>query len=391
MGFVLKNLQWYNGEENVAADFFVNGNTCTIHDASNSISSATSITDCRGAFVYPGLINAHDHLEMNLYPKLGSPPYQNYVEWANDIYKPEQSPLKEIEKVPIADRLLWGGLKNIISGVTTVVHHNPWHRMLGKKDFPVEVLKDIAWAHSIAFTKQLKATFPKKKNIPFVIHAAEGIDEMARQEVTSLLELGLITPQTVLVHGVGITASHLPSLVERNPSLVWCPSSNHYMFSTTAIIKDIKKKLKVTLGSDSTLTGSPSLLQEMQFAFSTGLADAREILDMVTTAPARIFNLPDPHIRNGMKADLVVTRKKNENYFLNLQDISPADVLMVMRNGQIVLSDREFFTLKGLKFQCVVGSQSKCVQWDVQSLKKRIIKKVPQDILDRNPLWNLLC
>jgi cytosine/adenosine deaminase-related metal-dependent hydrolase len=108
------------------------------------------------AIAFPGLINSHDHLEMNLYPKLGAPPYANYVEWANDIYKPTQSPIKEIEKLPIEDRLLWGGVKNLISGVTTVVHHNPWHRFLGKEKFPVSVLKKIAWAHSLQLGKKIE-------------------------------------------------------------------------------------------------------------------------------------------------------------------------------------------------------------------------------------------
>src|SRR5262245_32628789 len=62
-------------------------------------------------YLYPGLINAHDHLEMNLYPRLGNPPYHNYTEWGSDIYKPKESPIKEIEKIDLKDRLLWGGLK----------------------------------------------------------------------------------------------------------------------------------------------------------------------------------------------------------------------------------------------------------------------------------------
>jgi cytosine/adenosine deaminase-related metal-dependent hydrolase len=91
-------------------------------------------------YLYRGLINSHDHLEMNLYSRMGTPPYQNYTEWARDIYKPNDSPVKEIESIPIKYRLLWGGIKNLISGVTTVVHHNPWRYSLGHY-FPVNVLK----------------------------------------------------------------------------------------------------------------------------------------------------------------------------------------------------------------------------------------------------------
>jgi cytosine/adenosine deaminase-related metal-dependent hydrolase len=388
MSFLLKNLRWNNGEENVFGNLFIDGRSCTIH--SDTPAAPAEIIECSDAFVYPGLINAHDHLEMNLYPRLGSPPYKNYVAWANDIYKPEQTPLKEIEKVAIEDRLLWGGLKNLIAGVTTVVHHNPWHRLLGNRDFPVHVPKDVAWAHSLAFTKKLKARFPEKKNIPFVIHAAEGVDELARKEVESLLELGVIGPRTVLVHGVGITESDLDSLKTLGASLIWCPSSNHYMFSTTAPINQIKFRLKVALGSDSTLTGSPTLLDEMKLALATGLADSREIFDMVTANPARIFSLPDPKIQSGMKPDLLVTKRKHDDYFINLQQILPEDAMMVVRNGDVAFSDREFFSSKNLRFECRIGSSCKGIRWDVMSLRKRISKKVPENILEKNPLWTLL-
>jgi hypothetical protein len=68
----------------------------------------------------PGLINAHDHLDFNLFPRLGSGPYPNATAWAEDIYHPECSPVSQQLRLPKRIRLLWGGLKNLLSGVTTV-------------------------------------------------------------------------------------------------------------------------------------------------------------------------------------------------------------------------------------------------------------------------------
>jgi cytosine/adenosine deaminase-related metal-dependent hydrolase len=91
--------------------------------------------------ILPGLINCHDHLEFNLFPRLGRGPYPNSKAWADDIYHPDRSPLKEHLAVPKAVRLVWGGLKNLLSGVTTVAHHNPYDASVFDNRFPVRVVK----------------------------------------------------------------------------------------------------------------------------------------------------------------------------------------------------------------------------------------------------------
>ena len=64
---------------------------------SDSGSDLDSATSCM-----PGLINAHDHLEFNLFPRLGRGPYPNAGEWARDIYHPDRSPIREQLRVPKA-------------------------------------------------------------------------------------------------------------------------------------------------------------------------------------------------------------------------------------------------------------------------------------------------
>ena len=107
--------------------------------------------DLSGHVVLPGLINAHDHLEFNLFPRLGRGPYANAGEWARDIYHPARSPVREHLRVPMRVRLWWGALKNLLSGVTTVCHHNPYHADVFNAEFPVRVVRRFAWAHSLEF------------------------------------------------------------------------------------------------------------------------------------------------------------------------------------------------------------------------------------------------
>ena len=40
--------------------------------------------DLAGYLILPGLINCHDHLEFNLFPRLGRGPYDNASSWAAD-------------------------------------------------------------------------------------------------------------------------------------------------------------------------------------------------------------------------------------------------------------------------------------------------------------------
>ncbi len=97
--------------------------------------------DLRGCLVLPGLINAHDHLEFNLFPRLGRGPYPNAGAWARDIYHPGCSPVKEHLQVPMETRLRWGAVKNLLSGVTTVCHHNPYHAPVFSRGFPIRVAR----------------------------------------------------------------------------------------------------------------------------------------------------------------------------------------------------------------------------------------------------------
>jgi cytosine/adenosine deaminase-related metal-dependent hydrolase len=390
MNLCLKNLQWISNGIEITGDVQISNGIITEIGNNLQPRSKTHIFDLRNYFLYPGLINSHDHLEMNLYPKLGTPPYNNYVDWAKDIYKPDESPLKEIERINIKDRLLWGGIKNLISGVTSVVHHNPWHRTMGKSDFPVKVLRNISWAHSLAFEKKVSGSFPKK-GIPYIIHAGEGIDEFAFSEVIKLKTLNFLQENTVLIHAIALKDQDIDFLSNQKTSIVWCPASNLYMFKQTAAIKKLRGKLRLAIGSDATLTGSATLLDEIKAAANTNLATPEELFRMVTSSAAQIFHLPEPSIDVGQPADLFVAPIKHKNYFENLLHIRPCDIVVVLIDGKIKLLDVDIINgQKSLKHIIKIQGVGKCIDLDLPSAMKRIEKKVSASILEKNPLWNLI-
>src|SRR5437764_2274279 len=187
-----------------------------------------------GYMILPGLVNAHDHLEFNLFPRLGRGPYPNAAAWADEIFRPSEEPVASQLRLPKPVRLWWGGLKNLLSGVTSVAHHNPYEPSVFSRYFPVRVLRRFGWAHSLAFSPDVADCFRRTPSgAPFIIHAGEGTDMESWRELYELEQGKLLRSFTVLVHGVAIRTEDLDLIRSRGTSLIWCPSSNLFTLGRT--------------------------------------------------------------------------------------------------------------------------------------------------------------
>ena len=59
----------------------------------------------RDVIVFPGLVNAHDHLEFNLFPFLANRRYTNYKEWSSDIHINNKNEIAAVLQIPIELRI----------------------------------------------------------------------------------------------------------------------------------------------------------------------------------------------------------------------------------------------------------------------------------------------
>jgi cytosine/adenosine deaminase-related metal-dependent hydrolase len=297
------------------------------------------IVDVEDSFVLPGLINAHDHLELNSQPRLKwRDRYANASEWFAD-FQPRfhTDPALAVTTAETLDERLWiGGLKNLLAGVTTVCHHNPMYRALRRR-FPVRVVSNFGYSHSLHVDGDAVATSHRSTpaHWPWMIHAGEGVDEAAAREIEALDRLGCLADNTVLIHGVAFCGSAPGRIIDAGVGLVWCPSSNAFLFDRTADVRAFDDADRLALGSDSRLSGEGDLLDELKAAAATRQLSAEGLARTVTTSAARLLRRKaGGRLVAGAPADLVVFRSLAQCPFDSLVSAVRADVRLTMIGGK---------------------------------------------------------
>ncbi len=282
-------------------------------------------------------------MQLNSLPPQAGRRYLHVREWIADINARRRSDPEFEAGVAIDrdDRLLMGGMKNLLSGVTTVAHHDPFYPLLSQAHFPTDVLRDYGWSHSLYIDGEEKvrnAYEETPKDRPWIIHAAEGIDPESGGEFDRLDALGCLRENSLLVHGVALDRAQRTRLDRASAGLIWCPSSNFRLFGRTADVAELVGVRRVALGTDSRMSGSRDLLDELRFARRLGIVDDGALESMVTRDGARLLRLPDRgELRADARADILVLPAGTR-----LVDAARADIRLVMINGAVLYGDRDF-------------------------------------------------
>jgi hypothetical protein len=281
-------------------------------------------------------------LEFALFPRLGKGGYKNFMEWVEDIHHTAASSIGEHRRLPHEVRLWWGGIRNLLCGVTTVCHHNPYDPNVFTDEFAVRVLRDYGWAHSLPLDPG--ATTKKNETPdgqPFFIHLAEGIDEASTNEIFALDSAGALDKNTVIIHGVGLGPKGSKLLRSSGAGLIWCPSSNNFLFGKTLSREEIRNFPKVAIGNDSPLTANGDLLDEVRCA--SKIVQSNDIYEYVSGRSAQLLHLTsgEGKLRIGGLADLIAVWDRGLTPAETLVTLSYRDVELVLLGGRVQLASSE--------------------------------------------------
>ena len=332
------------------------------------------------ALIFPGLINSHDHLDFNLFPQLGNRVYKNYTEWGAYIHQHYKPEINHILRVPAPLRISWGIYKNLLCGVTTVVNHG---EHLTLDDALINIFEETQDLHSVGFEKlwQLKLNNPLRRHLSVAIHIGEGTDKVASTEIDSLIHWNKWRRPLIGIHAVAMTEKQAANF----KGIVWCPESNYYLLNKTAQIDQLKQHTTILFGTDSTLTGNWNIWDHITMARKTGLLTDAELYHSLNSNAAKVWQMNTGEISPGKYADLVIARRKNEaTRFDSFYGLTPADLLLVMHQGNIRLFDQELLlqlapTLKGRNFSLVrIGKAYKYVEGNLGELVEQIHTYLPE-------------
>jgi len=192
----------------------------------------------------------------------------------------------------------------------------------------------------------------------------------AAAELEALEGLGVLTPDSVLVHAVAFDADAQRRVIEAGAGVVWCPGSNLFLFDRTANIADLAAAGRVALGSDSRLSGERDLLDELCVAHRLAAIPEAALESLVTTTAAALLRLPDRGaLRAGALADLVILPRD-----MPLWGAQRADLRCVLTGGAMRYGDAAYAEpLLGAdqRVAVMVDGRDKFVSADVAELLRR--------------------
>lgn len=317
-------------------------------------------------WIFPGLIDSHNHVEYNVLPLYDVPrQYTNRYQWSGT------TPYKHYVNYP--KKLLTGGnyydlraevlkyaeVKAIIGGVTAIqgspdlrstrlLVRNIEHRNFDQDRIYQRglAITDTRW--QVTLEDGLLRLMEDGKVDAWLVHLAEGTDDASRHEFDVLKNLGLLGDMTVAIHSTALTRDDFHEMAAAGTKVIWSPLSNLLLYGqTTDIPAALQEDVHVSLGADWSPSGCKNLLGELKIAdqidrirFGDVITDGA-LIQMVTTNPAFALGLDDKigQLEAGYYADIAVFSKVNPSPYRSLIDCNERHVELVVIGGEPLYGD----------------------------------------------------
>jgi cytosine/adenosine deaminase-related metal-dependent hydrolase len=315
------------------------------------------------SYVYPSLINTHDHLQGNYRPPVGPKPgnfYLTWLPWDQDFKASET--FKERSRLSRENLYALSGYKCLFSGVTTVNDHFP-HKLNSHilPTLPIRVIHEYGIAHECSSYDlkwgdgtEIEYERAVRNKWPFITHLSEGFDSEAMNGVETLEKLKILDNHCLLIHCIGFSDRDIKKVAKAGASVSWCGRSNMFMFNVTAKIrKMLKAGVNVTIGTDSSATGSANLFAELKYdrdlyrrLYGEDLS-AEKMFEMVTINAAKAFWMQERigSLEEGKLGDILILRAKEDTPYENLVNASMQDIELLVLAGKPIYGETRFLDI----------------------------------------------
>ena len=297
-----------------------------------------------------------------------------------DIQKNNRDSIDRTLRIPKHIRIEWGIYRNLLNGITTVVHHGEY---ISPGDPLITVFQENYPLHSVDREKlwKIKLNRPFARKQPFVIHAGEGTDRASFEEINELVKWNLFKRKLVAIHGVAMDIEQAKAF----EAVVWCPASNIFLLNATAKINELKSYTRILFGTDSTLTGPWNIWEQLRQARGTKLVSETELFAMLTINASKTWGMNRTGvIAEGAMADIVIADGgKKTTGWDQFYDLNPENLLMVICRGAIRLFDVKL--LEQLKDIVRIGEYSKITIKGRDKYVKGDLKKLREQTRSFDP------
>lgn len=346
-------------------------------------------------YVYPGLVNPHNHLAFGALPAWEVPdvhgrPLERAADWKrgpdHDAYlaavlRPKR---RLMERGLAAEVGKWAELKELAGGATTTQGSFGFQARSGKEDhrgFEGVLARDVdldswrlressagiydqAGRLNETLLSSALADVETSSDGVFLVHLSEGRSEAARRELQALNGFrrrpgeacGPLTGHTTVIHGTAYGPREFALMARCEADLVASSLGNLLFYGVAPDLSlAAAAGVNVSLGSDWTPVGSRNLLEELKVVdfinthlYARKLSDGA-LVEMVTRNPAaalgwryRVGRLAPRYL-----GDLLVLRTASPNPYRALIEATERDVALTVVGGDPVYGDSDLMaTLK---------------------------------------------